>query len=77
MREFYRINQRGDGLVDIWLTPGDAVPRWDLNGRLDFSFRILAVHGVDPEDPQWGGDLEGHIRKHYDDWCAAAEVIEL
>jgi len=74
---FYRIIPRADGLVDVWLTPGEPVPFTETNGRLDFRFRILAVCGIDPEDPQWGGDLEGHIREHYQDWVESAETIEI
>lgn len=77
-RCFYRIVQTHDGLVDIWLTPGTPVPIMDdLTGRMDFLFRVLAVRGVDPDDPQWGGDLEGHIREHYYAWLASAEEIEI
>ena len=77
-RPFYRIVPIHDGLVDIWLTPGEAVPAYDnLTGRTDFSIRVLAVREIDPDDPQWGGDLEGHIRWHYDAWLRCAEVIEI
>ena len=74
---FYRIAQRGDGLVDVWLTPGEAEPFWKMDGRMDFRFRLLAVRGVDPADPQWGGDLEGHIRQYYAAWLESAEMIEI
>lgn len=73
--KFYRIIPRADWLVDVWLTPGEPVPFWRLDGRLDFRFRLLAVVGVDPEDPQWGGDLEGHIRAHYAAWLESAEEM--
>lgn len=77
-RRFYRIVQARDGLVDIWLTPGTAIPLVDdLTGRIDYDFEILAVCGVDPEDPQWGGDLEEHIRRNYESWVKSAEVIRL
>ena len=34
--DFYRITERGDGLVDVWLTPGEIVPIMDdLTGRVD------------------------------------------
>ena len=66
-----------DWLVDVWLAPGDPVPFTETSGRLDFRFRILAVCGIDPEDPQWGGDLEEHIRAHYQDWVESAETIEI
>lgn len=77
-RFFYRIIPARDGLVDIWLTPGEAVPMTDdLTGRIDYSFRILAVCGVDPEDPAWGGSLKEHIRRNYYKWLESAEEIEI
>ena len=77
-RPFYRIIQTHDGLVDIWLTPGDPVPLLDnLTGRIDYNFRILAVRGINPEDPQYGGDLEEHIRRNYYAWIMSAEEIEI
>ena len=64
--------------MDVWLTPGEAVPAYNnLSGRMDFNIRMQEVRGVDPEDPQWGGDLEGHIRAHYYDWMASAEEVEI
>lgn len=72
---FYTISERSDGLVDVWLEPGKAVARYELNGRMEFDVRTLAVCGVDPKDPQWGGDLEDHIRRHYAAWVASAEMI--
>ena len=75
---FYRIVQRGDGLVDVWLTPGQAVPAFnDLSGRYDYNIRILMMQGINPEDPIWRGDLEGHIREHYSWWIASAEEVEI
>ena len=77
-RPFYRILPSRNGTVDIWLTPGEAVPMADdLTGRIDYNFRVLAVCGVDPEDPQWEGNLEEHIRRHYYDWLESAEEIEI
>lgn len=77
-RPFYRIIPARDGLVDIWLTPGTAMPKTDdLTGRTDYGFRLLAARGVDPEDPEWGGDLEEHVRRHYTDWIESAEEIEI
>ena len=77
-RRFYRIVPAEDGLVDIWLTPGDAVMVFNRKpGGYDYHVRVLAVRGIDPEDPQWGGDLEGHIRRHYSEWTASAEEIEI
>lgn len=75
---FYRIHKRADGLVDVWLTPGEAVPMYDdLTGRYDYNIRLLAVVSVDPSDPIFRGDLEGHIREHYSHWIASAEEIEI
>lgn len=77
-RPFYRIIPARDGLVDIWLTPGTAVPILDdLTGRTDYGFRLLAVRGIDPEDPGWGGDLEEHIRRNYEAWIESAEEVEI
>ena len=43
-RPFYRIVPAHNGLVDIWLTPGEAVPLYDnLTGRFDYNFKILAA----------------------------------
>lgn len=75
---YYRFEPRGDGLVDIWLTPGEAVPACeDLTGRMGFGIRLLAVRGIDPMDPQWGGSLEAHVRAHYYEWLASAEEVEI
>ena len=77
-RPFYRITPTHDGLVDVWLTPGEAVPLYDdLSGRFDYGIRILAVCGVNPEDPQYGGDIEEHIRRNYYAWIESAEEIEI
>lgn len=76
--DYYRITERGDGLADVWLTPGELVAITDdLTGRLDYGIRILAVRGIDPKDPQWGGNLEEHIRRHYAAWLESAEEIEI
>ena len=77
LEEFYRIVPSDGGLVDVYLTPAEAVPYNDRDGRVDFRFRLLAVRGVNPADPQWGGDLEGHIRQHYAAWLESAEEIEI
>lgn len=77
-RPFYRIVPTHDGLVDIWFTPGEAVPLYDnLTGRFDYNFKILAAQGINPEDPQYGGDLEEHIRRNYYAWIESAEEIEI
>lgn len=73
----YRITRRGDGLVNVWLTPGELVAHRELNGRMEYGNRILEVCGINPQDPQWEGDLEEHIRRHYSAWCASAEEVEI
>lgn len=76
--EFYQITERHDGLVDVWLTPGETVPMYDeLTDRRDYGIRILGVRGIDPEDPVFQGDLEGHIREHYAAWLESAEETEI
>ena len=74
---FYSIERRSDGLVDVWLTPGRAVPFFENNGHVEVSVRTLGVCGIDPDDPQWGGDLDEHIRAHYYEWLASSEEIEI
>ncbi len=49
----------------------------NLTGRIDYNFRILAVRGIDPDDPTYGGDLEEHIRRNYYAWIQSAEEIEI
>lgn len=76
--DFYRVTERPDGLVDVWLTPGELVAiRDDMAGRTDYGIRVRVVHGVDPKDPQWGGSLESYIREHYAAWLESAEEIEI
>ena len=55
---FYRIVERGDGLVDVWLTPGQAYPDTENTaGRMEYKIQALAVQGINPADPVWRGDL--------------------
>ena len=78
LNSFYRIMESDNGLVDVYLTPGEVIPMYDhLSGRMDYGIRLLAVRGVNPKDPQWDGDLEEHIRRHYAAWLASAEEIEI
>ncbi len=78
LNSFYRIVASRDGLVDVWLTPGEVVAiQDDLTGRTDYGIRIRVVRGIDPKDPQWDGDLEEHIRRHYAAWLESAEEIEI
>lgn len=75
---FYRISRNRDGTVDVWLTPSEAAPLYDeLTGRTDYGIRLLAVRGINPDDPQWDGGLEEHIRRHYAAWLASAEEMEI
>ncbi len=77
-RPFYRVVEREDGLVDVWLTPGEAVPMKDSHPEeMDYHIRLLAVRGIQRDDPQWNGNLEDHIRRHYLAWLASAEKIEI
>lgn len=73
-RHFYRIDERPDGLVDVILTPAETQA---TGNSLDYRMTVLAVPGIDPKDPQWGGDLEDHIRRHYQAWTDSGEVMEL
>ena len=76
--DFFRISERSDGLVDVWLTPGELAPIYDdLTGRMDYGIRVRVARGIDPEDPQWGGSLEEHIRRHYAAWLESAEEVEI
>ena len=78
VNEFYRVVPSCGGLVNVYLTPGEPVPMFDnLTGRMDYNIRLLAVCGVNPADPQWGGELEEHIRRHYAAWLESAEEIEI
>ena len=59
------------------MTPGWADPLFESSGRVEIRIHTLAVRGIDPKDPQWGGDLEGHVREHYESWLEMAEEIEI
>ena len=76
MDVFYRIEQRDDGLVDVWLTPGRA-QTYLKKGRTLFRIYLRAVRGIRPDDPLWGGNLEEHIRRNYRAWLESAEVITI
>lgn len=43
---------------------------------MDFRIRTLVARGIDPRDPQWGGNLEAHVREHYAAWLEMAEEVE-
>ena len=48
-----------------------------VNMNMHWTISVLAVRGIDPNDPRFGGDLEGHIRANYDAWCGLGETILL
>jgi len=75
-RRFYTIEERDDGTVDVFLNP-TAYMATTPEGFRDYDITITVVHNVDPNDPRWGGDLEGHIRANYTAWCESGEVIYL
>lgn len=75
-RQFYSIEERDDGTVDVFLNP-TAYMATTPEGFRDYDITITVVHNVDPDDSRFGGDLEGHIRAHYDAWCESGEVIYL
>jgi len=76
-RSFYRLYPNGDGTVDVYLRPAEAVPYFREDDRVDFRFRTMVVRGINPDDPQWGGNLERHVREHYQAWIESSEVIEI
>ena len=75
-RHFYSIVPSGEGTVDVYLNPA-IEPMTTEDGITDYDIAVRVVHGVDPLDPRFGGDLEGHIRAHYDAWRDSGEMIYL
>ena len=75
-RHFYTIVPGREGTVDVYLNPA-IEPMTTEGGITDYDIAVRVVHGVDPLDPQFGGDLEGHIRAHYDAWRDSGEMIYL
>lgn len=72
-RRFYEIHDNGDGTVDIYLDKGRTFPMTDdLTGATDWDGCFRVVKGVTVTD-----GLEEDIRKRYEDWYEAAEVIWL
>ena len=69
-RRFYSIHENEDGSVDVYLRP-DVLPK-TADGQTDYDIAVLVVKDVEP----FAG-MEDHIREHFDDWCADAEVIYL
>lgn len=70
-RQFYSILSRADGLVDVFLDP-HVYPMSTEDGATDYDLSFRVVRGVDPADY---GDIEAHIRAHYEDWREIAEVV--
>jgi hypothetical protein len=75
-RHFYSIVPSGEGTVDVYLNPA-IEPMTTEDGITDYDIAVRMVRGVNPNDPQFGGDLEGHIRAHYDAWRDSGEMIYL
>lgn len=75
-RHFYSIVPSGEGTVDVYLNPA-IEPMTTEDGITDFDIAVCVVRGVNPDDSRFGGDLEGHIRAHYDAWRDSGEVIYL
>ena len=67
-RRFYAIVPHDYGAVDVYLFP---------QGTSGEGHGALLVRDIDPEDADYGGDLEGHIRAHYCAWCASGETITI
>ena len=75
-RRFYYVMPNEDGTVDVFLRP-EVYPMTDQNGCTDYDITIRVARNIDPSDADYCGDLEGHIRAHYEAWCEIAEAIEL
>jgi hypothetical protein len=75
-RHFYTIVPGREGTVDVYLNPA-IEPMTTEGGITDYDIAVRVVYGVDPQDPRFGGDLEGHIRAHYDAWRDSGEMIYL
>ena len=75
-QHFYSILPSGEGTVDVYLNPA-IEPMTTEDGITDYDIAVRVVRGVNPNDPQFGGDLEGHIRAHYDAWRDSGEMIYL
>ena len=70
-RRFYCIEQREDGLVDVYLAPDVCVYDTDLGIR-EYDVSVRVVRGVVP----WP-EMEQDVRQRYKNWCEAGEVIDL
>jgi len=70
-RNFYQIQENGDGTADVYLRP-EVLPE-SLDGvTVDYDVAVLVVKGVEMCDT-----LEDDIRAHYDDWCESADIVYL
>ena len=76
MKRFYNIVENHDGTVDVHLRPVPH-PATTPSGSADYDISVLTVRGIDPDDPLFCGDLEGHIRANYDAWCSMGETLNL
>lgn len=70
-KKFYEIVPTGDGTVDVFLRPEVTTYDTDM-GVKEYDAQVRVVRGVVtfPE-------LEHDIRRRYDSWCEAGEVIYL
>lgn len=71
-RIFYSILERADGRADVFLDP--HVYPLMADGMTDYDITFKVVRGIDPADY---GDLDEHIRAHYEDWRDIAEDVSL
>ena len=67
--DFYRIEHRNDGAVDVILKPEMDIT--DKSGKIIVEKTVIIVEGVIP----WTG-LEEDIRRRYDAWCKSGRRIE-
>lgn len=68
-KEFYRIEQRIDGTVDVILKPEINIVNKDKKATVERT--VIMVEGVIPFD-----GLEEDIRRRYDAWCESGRRIE-
>ena len=73
--DFYSIVPHTDGTVDVYLRPDVTVYR--VGDIREYDVRVIVVRGVNPNDPAYGGDLEGYVRAHYSAWMEAGEAVDL
>ena len=68
-REFYRIEPRSDGTVDVLLKPDTGL--MFRGGLPTVEHTVIIVEGIEP----WDG-LEDDIRRRYDAWCVSGKRIK-